>query len=141
MKSLKLVLGICLMVVFLISCKTIEVNVVKQSTVSEMAYSYVDIDPIVIGQTWEEVIKVPINMYVTEIYFRNPDTDAPIQFATLVVMPGGIGGYSYIVDGQIYVYGFFPETNSYKSVWEDFEEDVKQLWYEDYENYFGLSNA
>ena len=140
MKSLKLVLGICLMVIFFISCKTIETNVVKQSTVGEMTYSYVDIDPVVIGDTWESVISVPISQFMVEVYFKNPDIDAPIQFASLVATPGGVAAYSYMIDGKINVCEFNTETLTYGSAWAGLTEEMKQMWYDDYRTYFGLDN-
>jgi len=133
---------ICLFVINLLACKTIETNVVKQSTVSEQAYSYIDIDPLVIGQTWgEPVARVPLNQFIVELYFKNPDIDAPIQFATLVVTPAGVAGYSYMLNGKINICEFNDKTNAYESGLDSISEESKQVWYDDYKTYFGLSGS
>ena len=140
MKRITVLIGVCFLA--LIACGTIETNVVKQSTVNEQAYAYVDIDPLVIGQTWgEPIARVPLNMYVTEMYFKNPDIDALIQFATLIVTPAGIAGYSYMFDGKINVCEFNDKTNAYESGWDSINDESKAVWYEDYKTYFGVSNS
>jgi len=143
MRKLKLVFGICVVVIFLAGCKTTEVNIVKKSTMVEtgISYTYVDIDPFVIGQTWDALITVSINQFMAEIYYLNPDKDATIQFATLVVSPAGIGGYSYMVNGQIYVCAFNEEKKGYESVWNTLDAESKQQWRDDYKTNFGLSKS
>ena len=130
-----------LFVINLAACKTIETNVVKQSTVGEMTYSYIDIDPLVIGQTWEEVTRVPLSQFIVEMYFKNPDIDAPIQFASLIVTPAGVAGYSYMLDGKINICEFNDKTNAYESGLDSISEESKQVWYDDYKTYFGLSGS
>ena len=51
MKRFKWVLLVACLALLLGGCATTEMNVVKQTTVDENAYSYVDIDPLVIGQS------------------------------------------------------------------------------------------
>ena len=136
-------IGIIFLFVYnLVACKTVEVNVVKQSESSEYKYAYVDIDPLVIGQTWgDPVERVPLSQFLVEMYFRNPDKDADIQFATLVVSPAGIAGYSYMINGEINVCEFNPETNAYESSWAGLSEESKQIWHDDYRTHFGLSGS
>jgi len=139
MKRFTVLIVVCFLAI--IACGTIETNVVKQSTVGEMTYSYIDIDPLVIGQTWEEVTRVPLSQFIVELYFKNPDIDAPIQFATLVVTPAGVAGYSYMLNGKINVCEFNDKTNAYESGWEKLSEESKQAWSNDYKTYFGLEHA
>ena len=144
MRRITVLIGVCFlaMAVLLIACKTIETNVVKQSTANEMAYSYIDIDPLVIGQTWgDPVARVPLNQFIVEMYFRNPDKEHDIQFATLIVTPAGIAGYSYMLDGNINVCEFNDQTNAYESTLDRLPEENKQLWSNDYNTYFGLSGS
>ena len=130
-----------LAIINIYSCKTAEVNVKKQTEHEGMTYTYVDIDPIVVGTTWEEVAKAPLSQFIVEVYFRNPDKEAPIQFATLVVTPAGIGGYSYMINGVINLLSFNDKTNPYESIWDTISEESKTVWYEDYKTYFGLSGS
>ena len=139
MKRFTVLIVVCFLAI--IACGTIETNVVKQSTVGEMTYSYIDIDPLVIGQTWEEVTRVPLSQFIVELYFKNPDIDAPIQFATLVVTPAGVAGYSYMLNGKINICEFNDKTNAYESGWEKLSEESKQAWSNDYKTYFGLEHA
>jgi len=144
MKGFCILVAICIIALFIINlpgCGTIETNVVKQSTVEGMTYAFVDIDPLVIGQTWEEVTRVPLNQFIAEMYFRNPDESQDIQFASLIVTPAGVAGYSYMLDGKINVCEFNDETTAYESVWDTLSEESKQVWYDDYKTYFGLSGS
>ena len=140
MKTSKLVLGICLAVIFLISCKTAE-NVVKQSTVDKNTYSYVDIDPMVIGQTWNEVTRVPYDRFTVEMYFCNPDKNALIQFATVFVTPAGVSAYSFMINGIINVCQFNAQINAYVSVWNDLTDTHKAQWQADYQEYFKIGGV
>jgi hypothetical protein len=140
MKRISMILVmVLLLVAALVGCKTTE-NVVKQSAVSGQEYSYIDIDPIVIGQTWEHVVSVSLNRFIAEMYYKNPDKDEPIQYATLLVSPGGVGGYSYLLNSHIHVCQFNVATNAYESVWDTFDEDSKKEWYADYSEYFGIEH-
>ena len=133
---------ILLLVAALIGCKTTEVNVVKQSTVSEQVYTYIDIDPLVIGSTWEKIITVPYDQYTIEIYYCNPDKDAPIQFATVFVnVLGKVPAYSYMLNGRINVCRFDTTINSYKSAGDDLTDAHRAQWKADYQEYFGLSEV
>ena len=132
---------VALFVINLLACKTIETNIVKQTTVGDITYSYIDIDPLVIVKTWgEPIVRVQLNRFMFEVYFRNPDESCDIQFATLIVLPGGIVAYSYMIDGNINVCEFNPETNAYESGWASLSEKDKQKWYDDYRIYFGLGS-
>ena len=142
MKKISIVLAMALLlVVALVGCVTTQANVVKQSTVGENTYSYIDVDPVVIGNTWGEVTRVPLSQYLVEMYFRNPDSDAPIQFATLIVTPGGVGGYSYMLNGNINVCVFNDKTMAYESTWDTFTDEDKAQWQADYRKNFGLDGV
>ena len=130
---------ILLLVAAWVGCKTTE-NVVKQST-NEAAYSYVHIDPLAVGETWEHIITIPLNQMMAEMYFRNPDEDAAIKLATLVVSPGGVGGYSYMLNGKIDVCVFNDKTNAYESIWDTLDDESKAQWRADYKEHFRLGGA
>lgn len=123
------------------SCKTVELNVTKEASNNGITYSYIDIDPIQIGTIWEEVAKNQLNYFTFEIYYRNPDTESPIQFATLIVTPAGIGSYSYIADSKINVCTFDDTADGYVSVWDTLSPEAKELWYKDYHTYFELTDS
>ena len=130
---------ITLFLINISSCKTAEVNVKKQASVGDFTYTYVDIDPIEVAKTWEKIIDIPLNNFIIEVYFRNPDKEAAIQFATLIVQPNGVMAYSYMVDGKINVFEFNPETKAYEPTWDTIPDESKAVWYQDYKTYFGVS--
>ena len=131
-----ILVGACILAVSLIACKTAE-HVVKQTVVDENTYSYVDIDPLVIGETWEHVITVPYDRFIAELYYCNPDENADIHFATLMVAPGGVIAYSYMINSKINFCQFNVEKNAYESTWNDLTDKHKAQWYVDYQKYFG----
>ena len=139
MKKLSVILVmILLLVAALIGCKTTAVNVVKQAEIDGNTYSFIDIDPVVISRVWDKIMTVPLSQFVVEICFRNPDKNAPIQYATLIVTPGGIAFYSYMINDTIYVCEFDTAINSYVSIWDDMTDKNKAAWYAVYSEYFGL---
>ena len=142
MKSMKILVGMCVIALLMVGCVTSEVNVVKESTaIDEMAYKYVDIDPVVIVETWEKSESVVLSQFMFELYYRNPDKKADIQLATILVTPAGVAGYSYMADGKINVFEFNPETNAYESIWEDLPPESQQMFWSDYQTYFGVSGS
>ena len=141
MKKLSVIVVMTLLLVAaLIGCKTAE-NVVKQSTVDKNTYSYVDIDPVVIGRTWDEVARVPYDRFTVEMYFCNPDKNAPIQFATVFVTPAGVSAYSFMINGIINVCQFNAQINAYVSVWNDLTDMHRAQWQADYQEYFEIGGV
>ena len=144
MKRFNVILvGACILVLFgggWNGCAPIQMNVVKQSTVDGNIYSYIDVDPVVIAQTWTEFTRVPYSQFVAEIYFQNPDEDADIQFATLMATPAGLALYSYMINGNINVCEFNVGTNAYESIWDTLTDEFKAQWKADYEKHFGLDS-
>ena len=133
-----ILLGLC-MVVALTACKTAK-NVAKQSTVGPVYYTSVDIDPATILEEWEHIVTVPLSQFIVESYFCNPDKDQPIQFATLILQPNGIGGYSYMLNGKINICKFNPGINAYESMWDTLSDESKEQWRMDYNTYFELGD-
>ena len=85
-------------------------------------------------------MSVSLSQYIAEMYYKNPDKDEPIQYATLLVSPAGVGGYSYMLNGRIHVCQFNVATDAYESVWDTFDEDSKKEWYADYSEHFGIKH-
>ena len=139
MRALKLLTGICMLVCLLVACKTIETNVVKQSTITEKAYNYVDIDPNEIGNNWEQVLAVPVGPGMAELCYRNPDIDSPFSLAIIFIYGNyNLLGYSYIYEGEINVCLFNTETNAYESTYDKSDKDLVLLWENKYATYFGI---
>jgi len=130
-----------MMVLALFACKTVEVNVKKQAADGDIQYSYIDIDPLVIGKTWTQVEQVQLGGFVFEMYYINPDEDSPFHFATLMLTPAGIVGYSYMVDGVINVCEYSNLEQGYISTWDELGAENQALFYSDYATYFGLSES
>jgi len=112
---------------------------VKQSV--DGKYTYIGIDPAEIVENWDLVAFVPMGSGIFELAFRNPDIDSSYTVAVAFVVWGVVEGYSYIYDGEIDVFLYRAETNSYESTYDKSNEELVQLWKDKYDRYFNLVKA
>jgi len=124
MRTLKLVFGICLMVVFLISCKTIESNVVKVN-VSETIYQEGFLNIVEIMQTWN-IAPLMGSIGGMPMYgFTNPNLQADIQYVLVLLYMDMPVGYTYLLDGEPFVYFINEETLDFKLLTDTDKEQWK----------------
>jgi len=124
---------------FLMGCATIPPPNMEQEQVTEIGYSYQGlIDPAEF-QSWIEVYSEPIMTpfgVIFDLYLRNPDPEAQIQFANVLVSGQGIGEYYLFYDGQFYQYGLNDETSCYEK--KDINAELLEILKSDFEMAFGI---
>jgi len=115
MKRLKLALGICPVVVFLISCKTIETNVVKVNML-ETTYSKGYLNIVEIMNTWNIGPMVGSISGMPMIGFTNTNLQEDIQYVIVVMYMNIPIAYVYLLDGEPYVYFKNKENGSFEII-------------------------
>jgi len=124
---------------FLMGCATIPPPNMDQEQTTEIGYSYQGpIDPIEF-QSWIEVYSEPIMTpfgAVHDLYLRNSDPEAQIQFANVVATSQGLTGYFLFYDGQFYRYSLNDETSCYEK--KDIDAELLEILKSDFKTAFGI---
>ena len=103
-----------LVVAALLSCKTVE-NVVKQTETDAIILpsNQGPIDPLEVIEKWKYVNYATMGGCPVWFYSK-PDEEAEIIYTTVMVLFSEIFGYSYFLNGAIYLYLINDETNEYE---------------------------
>jgi len=137
MKKLFIIIAIAL---FIAGCiRTIPPPDMDAAGITELGYSYQGpIDPAAF-ESWTEIysepLMTPFGIFM-DMYLRNPDPAAQIQFANVVVSSRGIGEYYLFYDGQFYTYRLNPLMSCYER--EEISADLLEILKRDFQNAFGL---
>ena len=138
MKKLLLLTTIAL---FLVGCATISRPPpdMNAAGTTELGYSYQGpIDPAEF-ESWTEIysepLMTPFGVFM-DMYLRNPDPEAQIQFANVIVTNRGIGGYYLFYDGQFYAYHLESNTACYER--QNIDPELLATLRRDFQAAFGL---
>ena len=106
---------------------------------TELGYSYQGpIDPAEFMQ-WTEVysepLMTPFGVFM-DMYLQNPEPEAQIQFANVIVANQGINGYYLFYDGEFYSYYLDPETACYER--QNIDAELLTILRRDFQAAFGL---
>ena len=133
MRNLKLAFGICLMVVFLISCKTIETNVAKVD-MPETIYHEGRLNIVEVMQTWEPGEYMSSIGGMPMIGFINPDKQQDIQYVIVALYQNMPVAYAYLLRGEPYIYYLNEDVG-----FELLPDTDKKQWKLNFKDMFGLT--
>ena len=135
MRKLKLVLGICLIGLFLVSCQTVGTNAVKVS-MPETIYSEGFLNIMEIIDTWNPGPMMTSIGGMPVYGFINPDEQQDIRYVAVIVYQNMPVGYAYLLQGEPYVY-FITEVGNFEIL-----PDVdKKQWKANFEMMFLLEEV
>ena len=124
---------------FLMGCATIPPPNMDQEQTTEIGYSYQGpIDPIEF-QSWIEVYSEPIMTpfgVIFDLYLRNPDPEAQIQFVNVRVGSQGIYRYYLLYDGNFFCYHMNSDTSCYEK--KDISAELLEILKSDFKTAFGI---
>ena len=98
--------------------------------------------PFQIATNWERVNEIAYSPIMIELYFQNPNSEDEIRYATILGNPmtRQISDYSYMLDGEIYVFTYNPESNCFEPNLES-QNEYQEQWHKDYNMYFGFESS
>ena len=136
----RILLLTAILALFLVGCvRGIPPPDMDAAGTTELGYSYQGpIDPAAF-ESWTEIysepLMTPFGIFM-DMYFQNPDPEAQIQFANVIVTAQGIAGYYLFYGGQFYAYYLEPNTGCYER--QEIDAEVLEMLKQDFQNAFDL---
>ena len=138
MKKLFILVYMLMLLAFMACARSTPPPDFAQTTKTE-AYSYQGpVNPTDLA-AWERIAAVPITSaagVAYDMYLKNPDSDATIQYVNAIVIDRGLLGYYLIYQGHFYGYQYAPASGGYEAV--KIEAETLQLLKDDFKEHFGV---
>ena len=135
MRKLKLVFGICLIGLFLVSCRTAGTNVVKVD-MPETVYQKGCLNILEIVSTWDSAPIMSSIGGMPMYGFINPNEQQDIRYVIVLSYKDMPVGYVYLLHGEPYCY-FIDKTGVFRLL----PEVDKEQWKSNFEMMFLLEGV